>query len=83
MKGKTRDGIRLSTIVRMVSELAAVKIREGANHPLILSAYGLRPCPVAQSSHAERMIAPWLEKATGYSKREIYSAFRSGCWYQQ
>ena len=82
MKGKTRDGIRLSTIVRLVSDLAAVSIREAANHPVVLMSAGLRPCPVAQSSHARRMIAPWVREATGYSARDIYSSFKAGHWYQ-
>jgi len=81
MRGKTRDGIRLATIARMVSELAMVGIREGTNHPMILMADGLRPCPLAESSDVRRMISPWLRDATGYSARDIYSSLKSGAWY--
>ena len=83
MNGKTQDGIRLSTIVRMVSELATVGIREGTKHPALLLADGLRPCPIATSSDGRRMIAPWLSYATGYSTREVYSSLKAGRWYQK
>ena len=82
MQGKTIDGIKLSTIVRVVSELDVISIREGAKHPAVLMADGLRPCPVAKSSDARRMISPWLRDATGYDARDIYSALRAGRWYQ-
>ena len=81
ISGKTRDGIRLSTIVKMVSELAGVDVRTGTKHPFMLLYSGLRPCPVAESSDAKTMIAPWLEGATGYSRKDIYSSFRAGDWY--
>jgi hypothetical protein len=82
MHGKTRDGIKLSTIVRMVRELDDVSTRMGTNHPILLLAQGYRPCPVAESSDARRMISPWLSHVLDYSPRQVYSAFRAGRWYR-
>ena len=63
MIGKTRDGIRLADIVRLAS---------GSKHAVILQYPGLRPCPVAESSHFKYMILPWLKQATRYSSNKIY-----------
>ena len=82
MAGKTRDGIKLSTIVNMVMELG-IAVREGTKHPYILQAPGLRPCPVAESTDARSMLAPWIRNATGYSVRDIYQSLRQGEWYYQ
>jgi hypothetical protein len=76
---KTRDGIRLADILRTAIE-AGARIREGNNHTYILN-YGLqRPCPIATSTHAERMVAPWLAQATGRTKQESYEALKRGYW---
>jgi len=76
---KTRDGIRLAEIIRVATQ-AGAGIREGTKHPYMLIYNGLRPCPVATSTHAERMVAPWLAQATGKSKQEAYQAIKHGCW---
>lgn len=76
---KTRDGIRLSDILRTAIE-AGARIREGNSHAYILNYEGLRPCPIATSTHAERMVAPWLAQATGRTKQESYEALRRGYW---
>lgn len=79
---KTRDGIRLTEIVRVAMQ-AGAGIREGTKHAYMLLYAGLRPCPVATSTHAERMVAPWLAQATGRSKQEAYEAMRQGYWSAQ
>jgi len=76
---KTRDGIRLTEIIRVATEIGA-QIRSGTNHPYILNYDGLRPCPIATSTHAERMVAPWIAQAAGKSKQEAYRAMRKGYW---
>lgn len=76
---KTIDGIRLADILRTAIE-AGARIREGNSHVYILNYAGLRPCPIATSTHAERMIAPWLAQATGRTKCESYDALRRGYW---
>ena len=80
MAGKTRDGIRLSSIINMVMELG-ISVREGTKHPYILEFPGLRTCPVAESTDARSMLAPWLRNATGYNAREIYHSLKQGEWY--
>jgi len=80
MKGKTLDGIKLNKILRVVEDLTGIEIRPGTNHPHILKYAGLQPCPVAESTHAERMLVPWLKKATGHEKTRIYQALRKGYW---
>lgn len=76
---RTSDGIRLTDILRLAGEIGA-KIRAGGSHPYILSFEGLRACPLATSTHARDMVAPWLARATGKSKREAYEALRNGYW---
>ena len=76
MIGKTRDGIRLADIVRLASETKDVCIRNGSKHAVILQYPGLRPCPVAESSHFKYMILPWLKQATGYNSNQIYEAIK-------
>ncbi|MBP7708412.1 hypothetical protein KA107_01905 [Candidatus Pacearchaeota archaeon] len=79
MANKTIDGIKLADILRTATEVGAT-IREGNSHPYILNYGGLRPCPIAKSTHAERMVAPWLAQATGTTKHECYEAMRRGYW---
>ncbi len=76
---KTCDGIKLKDILQAARE-AGARIREGNSHAYILNYSGLRPCPVATSTHAERMVAPWLAQATGRTKHESYEAIRRGYW---
>jgi hypothetical protein len=78
---KTRDGIRLSVIVRLLAELSGVQIRDGRNHPHIAMADGMRTCPIATSTNARRMLVPWIARVTGYTPRNIYSSLKSGEWY--
>lgn len=73
MPRKTADGIKLSTIVNLVLQLG-ISVRKGTKHPYLLQAPGLRPCPVAESSDARTMIAPWVRN--GYHQRDIYNSFR-------
>ena len=77
MTEQTRDGIRLNDILRVATKIGA-QIRAGSNHPYILNFEGLRPCPIAASTHAERMVAPWIARATGMNKRKAYEALRRG-----
>lgn len=79
MRNKTIDGLRLKDILRTAIG-AGAKIREGNSHAYILNYAGLRPCPIATSTHAERMVAPWLALATGRTKHESYEALRRGYW---
>ena len=76
---KTRDGIRLEKILKVARAIGAT-IREGTKHPYILNYEGLRPCPVATSTDAKRMVAPWLALATDYTRKEAYQALRKGSW---
>ena len=79
MGNKTQDGIRLADILRTAMQ-AGARIRQGNSHAYILNYEGLRPCPIASSTHAERMVAPWLAQATGRTKHESYEAMRNGGW---
>ena len=76
---KTQDGIKLNSIVSALQSIG-IGIREGSNHLYI--AYtedSPRPCPIATSIDARRMIVPWVKMHTGYSNaNEIYDAFRRG-----
>ena len=76
---KTRDGVKLTHILNVANQVGA-SIRNGTNHPYILSYTNLRACPVAESSDARKMIAPWIAKMTGKKAYEVYSALRRGYW---
>lgn len=77
---QTRDGIRLSNILNAARGIEGVIIRDGRNHPYVLNRNGQRPCPVAESTDARRMIVPWFRQATGYNNETIYQALRRGSW---
>ncbi len=77
---KTRDGIRLTDIVRAVSGVDGISIRGGTSHQYILNYAGMRPCPLATSTDAKRMIVPWLYAITNYDRSRIYESLRNGRW---
>ena len=73
---KTRDGIKLSKIVKLARSVGAT-VRRGRNHPFVLGYEGVRACPVATSTDARRMVAPWIASITGYTPNEAYNAIRA------
>lgn len=79
---KTRDGIRISTILSALANLPGVTLRDGKNHPTIVHKDGYsRLCPVATSTDARRMVMPWVRSVTTYHNSwEIYDALRRGYW---
>jgi len=80
MSRKTTDGIQHADILR-VAEQAGVEIRNGSGHRYILNYANIRPCPVAASTNARTMLAPWLARATGKDRQEVYQALCEGDWY--
>jgi hypothetical protein len=82
MASKTRDGIRLKTVISALEQIAGVTIRPGNNHPFIAEMDGYATsCPIASSTDARRMIVPWIKKHTSYKNaRDIYNALRYGEW---
>lgn len=80
IRGKTKDGIRLSTIIRMAGEIEGVTLKEGTKHPYNLYFPGMRHCAISQSIYAERFIVPWLANVTGYDKNYVINSLKSGCW---
>ena len=79
MGRKTLDGISLKDILKAARDIG-LGIREGGKHPYALECPGMRPCPIAASTHAKRMVTPWIEEATGRDRRQIYTALRQGYW---
>ncbi len=78
-KNKTADGHKINYIVRLAREVGAT-IRRGSNHVDILNYPGYRPCPVADSTDARKMVAPWLARTRGCTNTEAYQAIRTGRW---
>lgn len=76
---KTRDGIKLTNIVKALTQIGAT-IRQGSNHPYV--AYiedSTRPCPIASSTDARRMVVPWVKMHSSYTDaQQIYQALRNG-----
>tara|TARA_Y100000310_G_scaffold191612_1_gene191561 strand:+ start:3618 stop:3875 length:258 start_codon:yes stop_codon:yes gene_type:complete len=79
---KTRDGLRINKIMNLVDTIEGVSTRHGSNHSTILQYRGMRPCPVAKSTDARRMLVPWLRDVTGYNSVDIYQSLKSGQWSQ-
>ena len=80
-KRQTRDGIKLTKIIRAAENMIGVTVREGSKHPYVLSYDNMRPCPVAASTNARTMLVPWFKEITGYSNKDIYSSLRKGKWH--
>lgn len=77
MGGKrTLDNLKFGKVFRAVENFG-VEVRRGTKHPYILVYQGMRPCPVAATTDARTMIAPWLAEATGMTKQDAYTALRS------
>ena len=78
---KTRDGIKLAKIVKMLEKLPGVEIRSGTKHPYVARFDGARPCPIATSTDAKKMLTPWVADVTGMEKALVYSSLKDGSWY--
>ncbi|PIN93218.1 hypothetical protein COU54_04080 [Candidatus Pacearchaeota archaeon CG10_big_fil_rev_8_21_14_0_10_31_24] len=74
---KTRDGLDLNRILCVAQEMG-VEIRTGGKHPYNLNYKGMRPCPIATSTHAKKMVVPWMAEATGLERTNLYQAIRRG-----
>ena len=80
MGGKrTRDGISIKNILKS-ARLAGAEIREGKNHPYMITLRNSRPCPLATSTDARRMVVPYIAQTTGRSTSEVYRCLREGIW---
>ena len=81
---KTLDGLRIAKVVKALSGLEGVIVRNGSNHSYVANMNGvdIRPCPIATSTHVERMVVPWVRKAMGYTNdiksKQIYQALKTG-----
>jgi hypothetical protein len=73
---KTRDGIKLSKIVKLALSLGAT-VRRGRNHPFVLGYEGVRACPIATSTDARTMAAKWIAGISDYTPLEAYNAIRA------
>ena len=79
---KTIDGHKISNLVKLVRKIGGIDIEQGSNHPFLLKTAGHRTCPLATSTHARKMLTPWLAQVTGYQSKQVYAAIQSGCWYE-
>jgi len=79
---KTRDGLKLTKIVRALLTLPGIEIREGGKHPYVAHMTGYnQPCPIATITDARRMVVPWICRATEHKDSErVYLALREGGW---
>jgi len=74
---RTQDGLSLKDILKVALE-AGIEVREGGKHPYNLTSPRMRPCPLATSTHAKRMVVPWMAEATGRERKELYQALQRG-----
>ena len=81
-KNRTRDGMEISRIIRAAMEAGAT-IRDGKKHASVLNYAGSRPCPIASSTSARHMVAPWLAEIKGCTNKEAYQAIQTGYWHTQ
>ncbi len=79
----TRDGIKLSKVVRSLERMPGVSVRSGTKHPFIAKMKGYsRPCPISGSTHAKKMVVPWLREVTGITdSNRLYSCLKAGRAY--
>jgi hypothetical protein len=79
---KTRDGIKISKLLKFLGNIDSVEIRPGNNHPFVArSSENTLSCPIASSTDARRMVVPWIAETIGYhNSNAIYNALRSGSW---
>ncbi|MFA6023355.1 MAG: hypothetical protein WC781_04675 [Candidatus Pacearchaeota archaeon] len=75
---KTIDGLRIPRLVNLLQDWG-ISIRQGTNHPYIANYGTMRPCPIAESTDAERMVSPWVAQALGRRKFEVYQEMRQNC----
>ena len=79
---KTRDGIKISKLVKILEKMIPnVEFRSGGKHVYVANYSGMRPCPIATSTDARRMVTPWVAKITGYEPNKIYNSMKTGKWY--
>ena len=79
-KQETRDGLKIKKVVKSLKSIDEVTFRGGKNHGIVAIAerHG-KCCPIATSTHARRMIVPWVKEVTGYDNaKQIYNALKSG-----
>ena len=76
-KKKTSDGLLINKIL-LFAESLDIDVRPGKKHPHIMNFYGMRPCPVASSTDAKKMIVPWIKEITGYNSSTVYNGLRNG-----
>jgi len=74
---RTQDGLDLNRILNVAQEMGA-EIRTCGKHPYNLNYEGMRPCPIATSTHAKKMVVPWMAEATGLERTTLYRALRRG-----
>ncbi len=78
---KTRDGVKLSRIEKLLRSMGA-EVRAGTNHPMLAIYSGqlddytrTKPtCPIASSTTFKTQIVPWIRKTFGYNKHQVYQA---------
>jgi hypothetical protein len=74
MAQKTADGLKFRR-VENAWENAGGTVRDGRKHPRMLLYAGLRPIPLAKTTDARRMIAPYLAGIIGTTNMEAYARF--------
>ncbi|MDP6527507.1 MAG: hypothetical protein QF858_01335 [Candidatus Pacebacteria bacterium] len=73
---KTRDGIKLSKIVKLARGLG-IGVTTRTKHPWALDYAGMdKVCVLATSTHARNMVAPWIARAMGYTPTQAYEMIR-------
>jgi hypothetical protein len=75
---KTRDGIKISKLLKAANSLGVIVRKSGGNHPYVLNYGNRRPCPIATSTDVRKMVVPWLAPITNYNNNQLYTYFRGG-----
>lgn len=78
---KTQDGIKLTNILAAVKDIPGIVVKTGTNHPYLLKYESMQPCPLAKSTHAKRMLVPWLYQVINQNKQAIYLGLKKGKIY--
>ena len=78
MRYKTRDGLRIKEIVNLLQDWG-IDVKEGTKHDYVAYHGTMRPCPIAASTDAKRMLSPWLSRALGMGTHNVYKQLQHNC----
>jgi len=79
---RTKDGVRLESVVKTLESLSGVKLRDGTKHSYIILMDDYPPTPLGESTRAD-CLSRQVGKHLGYDPKVLYACMRKGHPYSQ